>query len=1225
MVRFFRSLRFRLILLAVAVLLPALGVILFNGLEMRRQATAAAEDQLRRLVTLAAREQAQKTMAARQFLTILALKPAVGRRDAAACNALFRWLQSQPSIYTNVGAVDQQGNVFASALPLPGPLKVADRRWFQAASRTRDFAIGKLQMGGIARKPVTAFGYPVLDQAGEVQAVLFASISIGWLNDLAVEAQLPAGAVLAIIDEQGAIMAKYPDPEKWAGKSVAPGRLIDIMQQRDEGVAEAQGMDGVPRVYAFTSLGREPRLGFVYAGIPTRVVYAASGQALRRNLAVLGGVLLLALGLAGGGGYLLVMRRFKPLVQATARLAAGDLAARTGQTDGPVELIQLAQAFDHMAASLQEREAQHLQAKAALQQSEENFRGLYNRTPVMLHSIDPEGKIVSVSDYWLETMGYAREEVLGRRITDFLTPDSRREALEINLPRFMQTGYARDLEYQFVKKSGEIMEVLLSGIAERDASGAMLRTMAAVVDVTAHKRAEKEILRFASFPRLNPYPVLEVDLGGKITFANEAAHETLGRLGRQDMAAFLPPDLKTLIHSYRQEGKNRFVREVEIDATVFVEAIHVAEEFKTLRLYAIDVTAHKRAEAELTATKARLEKTFAVLGDMVLVVDPATRTITACNQAVQDIFGYHPEEVVGRNTEFFHVDRAAYEEFARRLFPALDRDGRAAFEFQMKRRDGSLIPCEHSVTEIRDEAGRRTQMVGVIRDITERKQTEAALRESEELYRSLFDNMLNGLAYCKMLFEQDQPQDLIYLTVNRAFETLTGLQDVVGKKISEVIPGFRESNPEVLEAYGRVALTGQPERFETYVAALQMWFDIAVYSPAKEYFVAIFDVITERKQAEAALQQSEARFRELFNGMSSGVAIYRAAANGEDFIFDDVNPAVEEIEQVRRADLLGKNILEVFPGVKDFGLLAVFQRVWRTGVPEHFPLAFYRDNHTSGWRENYVCKLPAGELVAVYDDVTARKQAEEELQKLSEELEERVAERTAQLESTNQELDRFAYSVSHDLRAPLRAMQGFSLALLEDYAGELDPGGQDFARRINAAAERMDRLIQDLLSNSRLSREEMALQPVSLEQAVAEAVAQLEDDIRARQAQVRVEPPLPGVQAHHTTLVQVVANLVNNAIKFAAPEVQPQVGLRAEDRGEWVRLWVEDNGLGIAPEHQERIFRIFERLHGVEAYPGTGIGLAIVKKGVERMGGQAGVESAPGQGSKFWVELAKAV
>jgi PAS domain S-box-containing protein len=260
----------------------------------------------------------------------------------------------------------------------------------------------------------------------------------------------------------------------------------------------------------------------------------------------------------------------------------------------------------------------------------------------------------------------------------------------------------------------------------------------------------------------------------------------------------------------------------------------------------------------------------------------------------------------------------------------------------------------------------------------------------------------------------------------------------------------------------------------------------------------------------------------------------------------------------------------------------------------------------------------------------------EQVQDYAAELEQRVAERTAKLEEINDELKSFTFSVSHDLRAPLRAVQGFAEALLQDYTDKLDTEGQDYARRILAAAQRMDHLIQDLLTYSRLSRADFRLQPVDLNVVVADVLASFEVAGQEQKAQITVEEPLPQVIGDYSTLVQVMDNLLNNAIKFVSPDVRPRVRVWAEffssgsapssgeERG-WVRLWVEDNGIGLAPEYHDRIFQIFERLHGIETYPGTGVGLAIVRKGVLRLGGQVGVESSPGQGSKFWIELPKAI
>jgi signal transduction histidine kinase/ligand-binding sensor domain-containing protein len=243
------------------------------------------------------------------------------------------------------------------------------------------------------------------------------------------------------------------------------------------------------------------------------------------------------------------------------------------------------------------------------------------------------------------------------------------------------------------------------------------------------------------------------------------------------------------------------------------------------------------------------------------------------------------------------------------------------------------------------------------------------------------------------------------------------------------------------------------------------------------------------------------------------------------------------------------------------------------------------------------------------------------LRELNLQLEDRVRQRTAELEETNREMESFAHSVSHDLRAPLRAMEGFAAALQEDYGDRLDDQGRGFVGHIVDSASRMDTLIRDLLDYSRLGRAELIVKPTSLDEVVRSALDELAGDVAAANAVVTTEP-LPSVAGHRATLVRVAINLISNAIKFVRPGERPKVRIWAEPRGcDRLRLVVEDNGIGIEARHQARIFRMFERLHGVERYPGTGVGLAIVVRACERLGGSCGVDSVPGQGSRFWVEL----
>jgi PAS domain S-box-containing protein len=260
-----------------------------------------------------------------------------------------------------------------------------------------------------------------------------------------------------------------------------------------------------------------------------------------------------------------------------------------------------------------------------------------------------------------------------------------------------------------------------------------------------------------------------------------------------------------------------------------------------------------------------------------------------------------------------------------------------------------------------------------------------------------------------------------------------------------------------------------------------------------------------------------------------------------------------------------------------------------------------------------------GELLGfakVTRDLTERRALEEQLRTRAEELEQQKA----QLQESNEAMEAFTYSVSHDLRAPLRGMWGYATAVLEDYSDKLDSSGRQYVQSIVDGAARMDALIEDLLAYSHLSRTQISVGPVSLSRLVGEAVSQVKKNSK-EPAHIEVLEPLGEVEAHPPTLLQVLVNLLSNAVKFVNPGTRPRVRVHSEISERTVRLWVEDEGIGIAPEHQKRIFQPFERLHGIESYQGTGIGLAIVRKGIERMRGRVGVESTTNQGAKFWFEL----
>ena len=518
-------------------------------------------------------------------------------------------------------------------------------------------------------------------------------------------------------------------------------------------------------------------------------------------------------------------------------------------------------------------------------------------------------------------------------------------------------------------------------------------------------------------------------------------------------------------------------------------------------------------------------------------------------------------------------------------------------------------------------------------DITKRKFAEKRLEDQERRFRAVFDQQYQ----LTVLLSPDG----IVEEVNKLALQTGGFtrEDAVGRYLWET-PFFGELpemqkvwRKEIAAAARSNVRVNREVTFKTATGELRVA-DVVVTAVRNErneilFLIAEGKDITNRKASEQRLSESELRFRMLVSQVKD-FAIFMTDVNGSPTSW---NEGVERILHYTEREFIGSNVKMVFTpedieaNVPEKELRTAAERgaasddrwLVRKGGQR-----FWAAGMTTAVRD------ADGRLVGfakVFRDWTEQKQmqdqlraAQKELRCYADELESRVAERTARLQETISELEAFSYSVSHDLRAPLRAMQGYSQFLLSDYGKSLDETGRDYIERIRNAAARLDHLIQDLLTYSRVARAQIQLRPVDLEKLIRE-VLHAYPALQPPHTEIEIRHPLLRVLAHEPSMTQCISNLLGNSAKFVPPGTTPHITISTERRNNKVRVWFSDNGIGISPEHQQRIFRMFETVHHQHAYEGTGIGLAIVRKAVERMGGEVGVESEPGRGSRFWIEL----
>jgi PAS domain S-box-containing protein len=377
------------------------------------------------------------------------------------------------------------------------------------------------------------------------------------------------------------------------------------------------------------------------------------------------------------------------------------------------------------------------------------------------------------------------------------------------------------------------------------------------------------------------------------------------------------------------------------------------------------------------------------------------------------------------------------------------------------------------------------------------------------------------------------------------------------------------------------------------------------------YAISVLDDITGRKQIEAALRDSEARFRSTFELAASGIAHV-----GLDGRFMRVNRQLCGILRYSEDELMRRSVKDIsHPDDRD--LTDAQRALVRAGerASVRFEKRYLRKDGSVVWVSLGVALVRGADgaplyEIAMFDDITERKQAEAALHEAHEEL-----------KRSNSELEQFAYVASHDLQEPLRMVSSYTQLLGRRYGDKFDADAREFMAYIVDAAARMKQLIEDLLAYSRVGTKSKDFKPVALDKPLARAIGNLKAAIDESGAQV-THDPLPTLQADEVQLAQLFQNLMGNALKFRGASV-PRIHVAVSDKQNFVEFQVLDNGIGIEPQYFERIFMVFQRLHDKGEYPGTGIGLAICKKVVERHGGQMRVESKPGEGSAFIFTLPK--
>ena len=1197
-------LRARLVLLMLVALVPVFGLFACSAAKNQQTMVTLAQASLQSQALLAAAHQQRLVERTAQLLGDIASGPLAKDTRNRLCVQYLRTLQSQNASYDNLGIVDLDGKLACHALDAGADLYIGDRAFYQQVLDGNKFLVGEYAVSRSSGRPGIAFGVPVHGADGLLNGVAFAALGIEKMAEALAADQLVNGVQLRVLDRRGIILAAHPPAPDLAGSQAPDAQMLDAMRAGQPGVREAADAAGVEQVYAYAPVAGTNGGLFVALSVPRAVLTAASRALLLAELSALLGMAAFGMACIWAMGKRMVVNPVNAILKEADEITRGNFLARVRLGSlHQGEIGKIALSFSRMAQSLQTRQ-EELDAASRQADAESAMLDLIlNSLSEGVIAVDTEGRFLLFN-------------AAARRI--FSAPEA-----GASFDGWRQKNRLLTLDGKALGLCDEPLAQTLSG-ARIDNLDLLF----------ASPGAQDRILRMSTWPLLGP--------------------------DRCQVGAL------TVFH--------------DVTARKAAESFAVAQE----RVLALE---RARAEAALISSEARFRELAEKIEDVFYSVDaPGGGSLRYISPGYEKIWGRSCESLYVIPGS--HADAVLAEDrHMLKLADELNNAGQMSdVVYRILSTDGQMRWIRDRTYPVFNAAGELERLVGTARDITESKLAHVALASSNRALQML---SRSSIAVNRIHDEADLLAEVCRVAVDvggycmawvgyarddehKTIEPVAHAGDERGY-LTAIEVNCREDHVGGQGPAGQAIRSGKPQQKGDIScagdlfwrdAALQRGYRSSIHLPlcnAQHNFGVLclyageiqqfapeevqllqeladnlaFGIVSlraglERSRSEEAARQAAARLHEQASLID--LAQDAIVVRNLDQTLRFWNKGAERLYGWSAEEVLGKTMDEVMcctPKV----LVAPFDRMVATDVDWTGELEQMASDGSVLFVEarSSVVRDAHGQVtgvMTVITDIRERQQAREEILQLNSSLEERVERRTAQLKFANQQLEAFSYSVSHDLRSPLSAVDGFSSLLEKSITRPGDAPLSDRSRhylaRIRAGVGQMGELIDAMLLLAQVSRTSLRGEPVDLGRQAEAVLLGFREREPGRAVQWQIEPGLL-TQGDSRLLRQVLENLLGNAWKFTAGKARAciAVGQEKNNAGETV-FFVRDDGAGFDMAHASKLFGAFQRLHDQAEFPGTGIGLATVQRIVARHSGRVWADAAPGQGATFYFTLGAA-